>query len=94
MSSVTHISSLLVSAHPGQKAQVCSDILVHDFAEIAHADETGKIIVTLETADESAIVSALTEIQLINGVVNASLVYHQADNTDALETLATGVRHD
>ena len=84
-----HISSLLVSAHPKVVERVASGIEAIGIAEVAHTDPLGKIIVTLETADESAIVQALTDIQLIEGVVSAALVFHQVDDTAAIA--GTGV---
>lgn len=82
MSQTVHISSLLVTAHPDRLGQVAADITAMDIAEVAHANDAGKIIVTLETPDESAIVQALTDIQLIKGVVSAALVYHLAEAFD------------
>lgn len=77
--SVTHISSLLVTAKPDQIPAVAGNITNMSIAEVAHSDAAGKIIVTLETPDESAIVQALTDIQLLDGVVSAALVYHHAE---------------
>lgn len=79
MTSMTHISSLLVTAQPRLVRQVAGAITSMPVAEIAHTDASGKIIVTLETPDESAIVQALTDIQLLDGVVSAALVYHHAE---------------
>lgn len=87
MNGPVHISSLLVSAHPDRAPTVAGKVAKMPIAEIAHLDGSGKIIVTLETADESEIVSALGDIQLIDGVVSAALVYHQTDaGDDVLET--------
>ena len=82
MNDAVHISSLLVSAKPSHLVQVEQDLARVDIVEIAHVADNGKIIVTLETADESAIVQALTDIQLIDGVVSAALVFHQVDDAE------------
>lgn len=82
MNDAVHISSLLVSAKPSQLQQVERDLADVEIAEISHVAENGKIIVTLETADESEIVQALTDIQLIDGVVSAALVFHQVDDAE------------
>lgn len=79
MSDKFHISSLLVSAKPEMVPEVAGSIEQMDIAEIAHIEAVGKIIVTLETIDESAIVQALTDIQLFDGVVSASLVFHHCE---------------
>lgn len=93
MTDVVHISSLLITARPIQVSHVCEVVENYDFSEIAHADDSGKIVVVLETSDEQAIVSAMTDIQLIEGVVNASLVYHQTESAAALNTFASGEPH-
>ncbi|WP_299844996.1 chaperone NapD [uncultured Roseovarius sp.] len=79
MTQKTHISSLLITAKPDLVPQVVNSITDMPIAEVAHSDAVGKIIVTLETPDESAIVQALTDIQLLDGVVSAALVYHHAE---------------
>lgn len=79
MTETIHISSLLVSARPSLLGQVEQDLSEITIAEVAHVDPVGKIIVTLETSDESAIVQALTDIQLIDGVASAALVFHQIE---------------
>lgn len=79
MNAQIHISSLLITAKPEQVAAVAAQIAAMPIAEVAHSDALGKIIVTLETPDESEIVQAMTDIQLFEGVVNASLVYHHAE---------------
>ncbi|SHM62226.1 chaperone NapD [Roseibium suaedae] len=84
MSETVHIASLLVQAHPQDRAAIEAGILgLGCGAEVAHSDEQGRLIVTLETASEAEIVDALTNIQLLTGVVSASLVYHQADSGQA-----------
>ena len=85
MSEAVHISSLLVSAKPESLEQVESHLRAIPIAEVAHVEPRGKIIVTLETADEAAIVQAMTDIQLIDGVVSAALVFHQVDDPMAPE---------
>lgn len=79
MTETIHISSLLVSARPSLLGQVEQDLGEITIAEVAHVDPVGKIIVTLETSEESAIVQALTDIQLIDGVASAALVFHQIE---------------
>lgn len=86
MSSPLHIASVLVHAHSAFLKEVKAGILAKDGAEIAHADAAGRLIVTLETASEANIVSTLTDIQLLTGVVSASLVYHQTDGETYGET--------
>jgi nitrate reductase NapD len=79
MSQTVHISSYLVSAKPSMLGQVENDLGAIPVIEVCHVEPNGKIIITMETSDESAMVQALTEIQLIEGVVSAALVFHQVD---------------
>jgi len=89
MSDVVHISSLLVSADPASLEQVENGLKALAIVDVAHVDPRGKIIVTLETADEAAIVQAMTDIQLVDGVVSAALVFHQIDEPAAAERSGT-----
>ena len=74
-----HISSLLLRAEPARMEQVFTAIKAVPGSDVALSDESGKIIVTLETPSERQIVDALNTLQLIDGVVSAALVFHQAD---------------
>lgn len=80
MSTLFHIASLFVQAHPVNRHTIEQNIAALPGAEVAHADDQGRIIVTLETSSEDEIVQALTDIQLLTGVVSASLVYHQTED--------------
>lgn len=77
-----HISSLLLRSDPDQMPKVLEEIKKLQGAEIPVADKSGKIIVTLETPSESEIVEAMTTLQLIDGVVSAALIFHQAESAE------------
>ena len=79
MSEIVHISSIVVRARPEMTAAIAERIEALACAEVAVADPSGRIVVTLETPDEGEIVQALTDIQLFEGVVSAALVFHQTD---------------
>lgn len=79
MTEVVHISSLLLRADPQKMEQILAEVAKIEMAEVPMTDPSGKIIVTLETENQSEIVEALTQLQLLDGVVSASLVYHQTD---------------
>lgn len=79
MTEVVHISSLLLRADPQKFEQILADIAKIELAEVAMTDPGGMIIITLETGNQSEIIEAMTQLQLLDGVVNASLVYHQTD---------------
>lgn len=79
---VWHISSVLIQADPAKKDQICAAIEQISVAEIAEVPATEKIIVTLETQSERGLADALSEMQHMDGVVTASLIFHQTDTTD------------
>ncbi len=87
MNETIHISSLLVSVNPARIEKIKNELGAIPIAEIAHCDPKGKIIVTLETDDEFSIVQALTDIQILDGVVSAALVFHQIDEAAAIDEI-------
>ena len=90
MTPAVHISSVLVTAQPQLLNDIAATLNDIQIAEVAHVDPMGKVIVTLETSNESEIVQALTDMQVMEGVVNASLVFHQIDEvTEALQSIST-----
>jgi nitrate reductase NapD len=88
MSDAVHISSIVVTADPARLDLVEPAITAHPIAEIAMSTAQGKLIVTLETPDQQEMVQALTDIQLMPGVVSAALAYHH-HTTDAAAPAAT-----
>ncbi len=78
MCETSHISSLLLRADPNLLKSVQSEIVNLSGASVAVADPSGKIIVTLETDNETEIVEQMNTLSLIDGVVSAALVYHEA----------------
>ncbi|MEX0317911.1 MULTISPECIES: chaperone NapD [unclassified Ruegeria] len=79
MADLVHISSLMVLADPAQMETVEAEIGKIAAAETQVTDPSGKIIVTLVTESEAEIVNHLNELNLIDGVASASLVYHQTE---------------
>lgn len=86
MNGQIHISSIVVTADPARIAVVEQMISGIQIAEVALVSPPGKLIVTLETTNETEMVQVLTDIQLMPGVVSAALVYHQT--TNAIEAAA------
>jgi nitrate reductase NapD len=50
--------------------------------EVHGGVEEGKLVVTLETVSESEIVERLNAVQLLEGVLAATLVFHQFEPPD------------
>lgn len=79
---VWHISSVLVTAKPDHCESVRSAIQQIPSAELADVPGTDKIVATLEATSEREIAGALEQIQQLEGVLAASMVFHQTDTTD------------
>ena len=78
----THISSLVVHARPECFAGIDRAIAALPGAEIAIADPSGKMVVTLETKSQAAVADALTTITLLDGVLSAALVFHHVEEAE------------
>jgi len=71
-----HISSLVVHSRP-ERAQAVAGHLCGMAGVAVHGGvEAGKLVVTLETASEGEIVERLNAIQVLDGVLAATLVFH------------------
>jgi periplasmic nitrate reductase NapD len=74
-SSEAHVSSLVVHVRPEKAPAVRAEMARMPGVEV-HAEEAGKIIITLETDTEADIVARLNDISLLDGVMSATLVFH------------------
>lgn len=81
MSQPCHISSLVVTVRPDALGAVTTEIASFSQADVALTDPKGKIIVALETEGEGPILDFIDTIQVMKGVVNTALVYHQVDDS-------------
>ena len=81
-SSEAHIASILVQALPAALEQIASAIEALEGAEVHARDPVGKILVTLETDSEAGLLSKMSQIQDMDSVINALLVYHEVDFPD------------
>jgi nitrate reductase NapD len=82
MTSEIHISSLIIQTRPESIDRLSREIAALPGAEIHGTAPTGKIVVLLETASEGEISDRLTSIHGFDGVLTATLVYHQVDAED------------
>ena len=78
-----HVSSLIVHGKPDSVPAISSAIEDLPGAEIHAATEQGKIIVTLETENDATMLSLIQEINEIEGVLSAALVFHQVEDAHA-----------
>jgi len=76
MTAECHISSLVVHSNPDRIKSIIESIGSIEGAEVHGGTDTGKLIVTLETDTESQVVERINTIQLLQGVLAATLVFH------------------
>lgn len=89
MDETVHISSLIVQIQPRNidalQAQCLEYASVEARVEIAAADPAGKVVVLLETPSRRHIVDFIDWLQLLEGVLSVSMVYHHAESIAELE---------
>ena len=76
----THISSLVVHSRPEAMPDAIARIAALPNAEVPKQDARGKFVVLLENTDQASILDDIRTIESMNGVINATLVYHQIDD--------------
>jgi nitrate reductase NapD len=76
MTGECHISSLVVHSRPDRVSSIVESLSSIKGAEVHGGAETGKLIVTLETDTESQVVERINAIQLLDGVLATTLVFH------------------
>ena len=74
-----HISSLVVHSRPERAAMIADHLQRLPGVDVHGGIELGKLVVTLETATEGEIVERLNTIQLLEGVLAATLVFHHSE---------------
>lgn len=80
-----NISSAIVIPHPERVAAVVEALATVQGVEVAVVSPEGKIIVTIETEEDRATIQAYESISLLDGVLSASMVYHQKESDPEVE---------
>jgi nitrate reductase NapD len=88
-----HISSLVVHCRRKSAAVIAATLRAMDGTEVHGGVAEGKLVVTLETATEGEIVERLNQVQRLDGVFAATLVFHQFELTHSSEASIGGCRH-
>jgi nitrate reductase NapD len=83
MADELHISSLVVHGRPERLGALRTDLAGLPGVEIHAASASGKLVVTLETGSEQEILARLATISALEGVLAASLVFHQVEPVTA-----------
>ena len=76
-----HIASILVQAWPEKLPGVEADLTRLPGVESHGSAGPGKLVLTIETRSDAELVGRISEIETADGVIAASLVYHQAQET-------------
>ena len=77
-----HVASLLVQAWPERIPALLSELNGLRGVEVHQSDPKGKIILTVEAPSDRRLLAAISEIEAAEGVVTASLVYHEIEDAD------------
>lgn len=75
-----NISSAIIHARPGDVAIVQAGLATLDGVEVHAVSPEGKLIVTIETEDDSSNVATYERIGQLDGVLSAAMVYHQTES--------------
>ena len=80
-----HITSMVVRAKPDCLPAIRRAIQAMESAEIHAENDDGKLVFTLETASLGEVTECLAAIDRMEGVADATLVYHQIEQADRLD---------
>lgn len=75
-----NISSLIVIPHPDRIEAVRQHLLEIAGVELHAVSPEGKMIVTVETADDRSTTGTYECISQLDGVMSTSMVYHQNES--------------
>lgn len=75
-----NISSVILGVAPVDALEVSSRLAGLEGVEVHATADDGRMIVTIETAGESATVETFEMIRQLPGVLSAALVYHQFES--------------
>lgn len=74
-----HLSSLVVHARPETLDDIVR-LLEREGCEVHARSDAGKLVVTLEAARQGDLNDTITRIQLLPGVLAATLVFHHVED--------------
>ncbi|MDM8545204.1 chaperone NapD [Candidatus Venteria ishoeyi] len=77
-----NICGILVHAHPEGFAAVEQRLLAIPGVEVHGISEEGRAVVTLEEDDEDQMADSMLAIQRLEGVLSASMIYHQREDEE------------
>ena len=80
-----HVAGLVVHAYPEHAARVAQALSRREGACVHAQSPDGRLVVTLEADGGEAIAAAVVEIQRLDGVLAASLVYQHHETASAMQ---------
>jgi nitrate reductase NapD len=80
-----NISSVIVIPHHERIEAVRVQLAQIAGVEVAAVSPEGKIIITIETGDDRETIQIYESISLMDGVMSASMVYHQKEDEPEVE---------
>jgi nitrate reductase NapD len=81
-----HIASMLVHVRPEMRETVHAAISIMPGAEV-HAEQQGKMVVTVEGPNEGFIADRMTAMHLLDGVLSAVLVFHHVEPVEGARSI-------
>ncbi len=84
-SGTTHITSLLVQAHAGRIGELAGTLGTVAEVDVQTADASGKLVLIVETQSLGRVTELIEQINAMDGVVGTTLVYHQIEDSEALD---------
>lgn len=75
-----NISSAIVHARPGHSPAVRQKLEAMDGVEVHIESPDGRLIVSLEAADDAAVIRTYEMIGQLDGVLSAAMVYNQTES--------------
>ena len=75
-----NISSIVVQTHPQNAAVLQGELAGLSGVEVHAANEDGRIVITVEDTPDNAPADTLMNVQNMQGVLSASLIYNYCDD--------------
>jgi len=75
-----NIAGVVVFANPNSGSELQTKLKTLPGVEVHAVSKEGKMVVTIENEYESELADTVLDIQRIEGVLSASLVYHHNEN--------------
>jgi nitrate reductase NapD len=85
-----HIASLVLHVLPQRVSSVRARVARVEGAEVHGVGPTGKMVVTLEALGAARIAARVAELQAIDGVLSAALVYQHAEPIEEMDAPLAG----